>query len=144
MSKILAYVKTSNTSLRTIYEDFQEQLFLMPHSNFKAVEVFKNLSSLHNVSDGDGLNIDYSLDRRDFEGEWRYVGFLLDLKLSLWNAKIKGKSYFEWETDQVGTFFIKALNKIGDVLGSYDYPDECLDGAIDSIKKLFKLPLHPP
>ena len=112
----------------------------MPHSNFRAEEVFKNFTSMYNVSDSDRIKIDYTLDSREFEGEWRYVGFLLDLKVALWRDTIRGKFNYEWETDQVGTFFIKAINRIAQAYGSYDYPDECRDKAIESVKKLFKLP----
>ena len=44
------------------------------------------------------------LDFSEFEGNWEYVSYLIRIILSLINND------YNWNTDQVGTLFIKGLN----------------------------------
>ena len=75
----------------------------------------------------------HELDFLEFKGNWEYVSYLIRKILSSINND------YDWNTDQIGTLFIKGLNPF---LNNGVYCLKLHKGLYDLIQETFTLPEH--
>ena len=122
MAAILSHAKTNNVSLKLVYENIWSDILNSQSSDFTTFKFLGNYEKVKNKI--------YSYN--DFKGTWKYIMGLIQNK----NKMARHSALFDWNSDRVGSLYIKALKLIGEKKKCKNQKNEVLR----LIQETFKLP----